>query len=486
MTAVAYPVRPGLQLAVKVPRPLITWIAAEIGLATVVMVVVVAAVPLRREIALPWPGLPPIVALAAGLCFWLALGLLGGSQSRSHPGGAVMTFNVPFIVGGTILGGPLAGALLGLVAELELRELRAVEWYGVLSNHAVSILCAVTAGFVGEVLRGPIGAILPDQPALALFVVSGAMAVAYTSLNVLLVIPVLALRGGMTVGEAGRIYDPAFRDRSMVEGLLAWLLAATYVTIGWWATVASAALVAVAWRAHESAYALEHDPMTGLLNDRGLAPRLDAAIELAKAGRRLSAYLALDLDKLWEVNQRHGSAAGDQLLRAVAARMNAAVRASDSVSRKASTGDEFVILLDRIPDLESALHVAARIQAAIRQSVQLRGQIGRVELVPDISIGLVVIERGTDMTASDVRDLAEQRLEASKCRKARIVSAGNGPTQSEKQRRALEKALTRQSATRGDAVRTARVHRRRRTDQPGDGLQPDPGSLPAERGSTLD
>lgn len=450
MTAIAYPLlRPHVAAAeatnARGPRlPLLLWIGAEVTVATTVFVIVAAAVPLRRDIALPWPGLPPIVALAAGLCFWLALGLLGGSRSEARAGGSVMTFNLPFIVGGTILGGPLAGALLGLVAEVELREIRGVPWYGVLANHAVAILSAVAAGLVGEVLRGPIDGVLPGQPALALFIVSAAIAVAYTTVNVLLVIPGFAFKDGESLAEASRrTYDPSFRDTALVEGLLAWLLAATYLVIGWWATIACVALVTVAWRARELAERGQHDPMTGLLNDSGFAPLFDTAIDAARLGRRALAYLALDLDGLWETNQRYGSAAGDQLLKAAAARIKQAVRAADLVARKVATGDEFIVLLDAVDDLATALRIAERIQVAVARPISLRGQHAGVQLSTSIAIGVVVIERGTDLTAMDVRQLGERRLEASKCRDGEVVADGNGPTEAEAERRRRRKDIQR-------------------------------------------
>ena len=106
------------------------------------------------------------------------------------------------------------------------------------------------------------------------------------------------------------------------------------------------------------------DAVTGLPNRLLFLERLGS--ELA-AGARI-AVLFLDLDRFKAVNDTLGHAAGDELLRRVAGRIAACVRAVDLVARFG--GDEFAVLLD---DAAAAEAVAERIIAAVQRVVALEG-----------------------------------------------------------------------------------------------------------------
>lgn len=102
-----------------------------------------------------------------------------------------------------------------------------------------------------------------------------------------------------------------------------------------------------------------HDALTGLYNRHYLQmhlPRLQA--QAFEAGRPL-ALIVCDLDHFKAVNDRHGHAAGDAVLRAVAGRLAGGVRAPDLVTRFG--GEEFIVLL---PDtgLEAAMGIAERLR----------------------------------------------------------------------------------------------------------------------------
>jgi diguanylate cyclase (GGDEF)-like protein/putative nucleotidyltransferase with HDIG domain len=85
------------------------------------------------------------------------------------------------------------------------------------------------------------------------------------------------------------------------------------------------------------------DPLTGCLNRRGFEERLDAELSRADREGGAATLLLLDLDGFKAVNDRHGHAAGDELLRWVAARLDREVRTEDAVGRLG--GDEFAIVL---------------------------------------------------------------------------------------------------------------------------------------------
>jgi len=112
---------------------------------------------------------------------------------------------------------------------------------------------------------------------------------------------------------------------------------------------------------------LEHqaltDPLTGLINRRGLARELDR--EMARAARHGSplGYALMDLDNFKAYNDEHGHAAGDRLLTRAARAWVARIRAHDTLARYG--GEEFVILL---PDCgagsATSLEVVERVRAA--------------------------------------------------------------------------------------------------------------------------
>jgi len=128
------------------------------------------------------------------------------------------------------------------------------------------------------------------------------------------------------------------------------------------------------------------DALTRLPNRRLL---LDRLLHAQQASRRLGSYgavLLLDLDRFKQFNDRLGHEAGDQLLVAVARRLQAAVRESDTVARLG--GDEFVLVCEHLgaDPAEAAARVAAleaKIVEAVAQPLLLAGESVRC----DASIG---------------------------------------------------------------------------------------------------
>jgi len=154
--------------------------------------------------------------------------------------------------------------------------------------------------------------------------------------------------------------------------------------------------------AHELARTLahraHHDPLTGLPNRLLLQDRLQQA--LRQAGRRQGhlALMLMDLDRFKEINDRLGHDVGDELLRGVATRVRAAVRASDTVCRLG--GDEFVVLL---PQIEAAID-AERVARHILDAVSLPYSL---ELPPGLgvsfSIGIAVYPQDGEDEATLMR-----------------------------------------------------------------------------------
>jgi diguanylate cyclase (GGDEF)-like protein len=106
------------------------------------------------------------------------------------------------------------------------------------------------------------------------------------------------------------------------------------------------------------------DPLTGCLNRRGFEERAIAEISRSWRGAGEGAVLLLDLDHFKEVNDRHGHAAGDELLRWVVQTLGASVRLQDAIGRLG--GDEFAVLMTDI-DGPSAVESAARISRRLAE-----------------------------------------------------------------------------------------------------------------------
>ncbi len=136
----------------------------------------------------------------------------------------------------------------------------------------------------------------------------------------------------------------------------------------------------------------EHDPLTGLAN-RALFRRL-VADAMGVADRR-SAILFLDLDDFKRVNDTLGHAAGDELLRMVAVRLESCCRSHDTVARLG--GDEFAILLADVDEPGREATVAARVLAAFERPfdvagrpVFVRASIGVAGVAPTDSVDTVL------------------------------------------------------------------------------------------------
>jgi diguanylate cyclase (GGDEF)-like protein len=106
------------------------------------------------------------------------------------------------------------------------------------------------------------------------------------------------------------------------------------------------------------------DPLTGLLNARGLFERVNSELVRLRRRRAPLAMFVIDLDGLKTINDRHGHRAGDDALRSLAAVIRSQLRTTDVGARWG--GDEFAILASNT-SASAALAVAERIRALILQ-----------------------------------------------------------------------------------------------------------------------
>jgi diguanylate cyclase (GGDEF)-like protein len=118
--------------------------------------------------------------------------------------------------------------------------------------------------------------------------------------------------------------------------------------------------------------AVSTDPLTGLLNRRGVASEVQCFFQKDP----LMVAIAIDLDHFKETNDLFGHAAGDALLVAVARRIRTAVRPGDLVGRLG--GDEFLVVLSAPVSPEVAEEVAERIQLVLHRPVVHQSRILRL------------------------------------------------------------------------------------------------------------
>ncbi|GAB4142167.1 MAG: EAL domain-containing protein [Cyanobacteria bacterium J069] len=128
-----------------------------------------------------------------------------------------------------------------------------------------------------------------------------------------------------------------------------------------------------------------HDALTGLPNRHLLMERLELAISKAQASEDYQfAVLFLDLDRFKVINDSLGHLAGDQLLIAIARKVQATLRDVDLAARLG--GDEFVVLLEDIHDIQEAAQAAEQIFAEVQVPLQLEGR----EVYTTASAGIVL------------------------------------------------------------------------------------------------
>ncbi|WEF35298.1 bifunctional diguanylate cyclase/phosphodiesterase [Pseudoduganella chitinolytica] len=129
-----------------------------------------------------------------------------------------------------------------------------------------------------------------------------------------------------------------------------------------------------------------HDALTSLPNRVLLQDRLTQAVAYANRSGHSLWVLLIDLDRFKFVNDTLGHKAGDELLKTIAARLQASVRESDTVARL--SGDEFVAILSEYPEQTLSPDVVGRIMRALAQPVDLEGK----EFIVTCSIGVAVYE----------------------------------------------------------------------------------------------
>ncbi len=201
---------------------------------------------------------------------------------------------------------------------------------------------------------------------------------------------------------------------------LGWDALQPYVAAGFLAAAAGGLLLAVRYgrgrirreflrrSAEFKLYQLaNYDSLTGLPNRNLFKDRLQRALARARQDGTGVALCFIDLDGFKAVNDNAGHDTGDRLLRLVADRLSAVVRAQDTIARL--SGDEFVVVLEGVRGKDDAERVMAQLQHSFAEPFE----VGKFRFLLTASIGLAVFPDDGDEPAQLLRQ-ADARMYAVK------------------------------------------------------------------------
>jgi diguanylate cyclase (GGDEF)-like protein len=144
-------------------------------------------------------------------------------------------------------------------------------------------------------------------------------------------------------------------------------------------------------RVKELEASADTDPLTSVFNRRGFERELKRTLAYIDRYWTRGALLYADLDGFKPINDRHGHAAGDAILKAVAATLSRNVRASDTVARLG--GDEFGVILWNLSESDAVKKARALEAAVSATSVEWNG----ARLSAGASIGLAILNPSDDL-----------------------------------------------------------------------------------------
>ncbi len=150
----------------------------------------------------------------------------------------------------------------------------------------------------------------------------------------------------------------------------------------------------------ELRYLANHDNLTNLPNRRLFLDRLEHAISVSRRTNNKLAIFFIDLDNFKLVNDSHGHAFGDEVLKEVGVRLKAAIRGSDTVARLA--GDEFTVIAEGVRDTVEVTAIARKLLQcferpfeALDQSLNVSASVG-IGIFPDDGENLVSLMKNAD------------------------------------------------------------------------------------------
>jgi diguanylate cyclase (GGDEF)-like protein len=263
-----------------------------------------------------------------------------------------------------------------------------------LFNAAQFALSLAAGGAVGSLITD-VRAVAAGAPVTASWLVAVLVACAVGfAVNSVFVSVAVALHASLPVVEMVR--------RSLginlgMDGLLL-ALAPIFVVVGLQSLLLVPLLLATVWIIFKSAalalrnkHEATHDQLTGIPNRRMFEDHLALVVEAAKGSRQQFALVQIDLDGFKGINDRLGHHYGDQVLKAVAARLASSERLNDQCARLG--GDEFALLFLDIRSASDASAIADRALGRIAEPLDIDG----VPLRVGASLGVAVFpDHGDD------------------------------------------------------------------------------------------
>lgn len=383
----------------------LVWAYVFVGLA--MLIGLTALVPLSPAIAVPFsvPGMDPAVL---GVIVWIAVGIATSSRGSTDEGRVTIIFGVAPVVASFALGGPTAAIWVAAIGSLEWRELSGkVAWYGVLANHAMIM---IPAGLGGLVTLAMLALGIGHDAQLGNLVAVAAGALTFCVINVGLAVLTVYIRAGRRPSDALGIPWRAVATMMTAELALAWVFAATYVTLAWWSPVVLVFADAAASSSIDRSRAnwlIRHHQLTHLPNRLALN---EHAAELRRMKSVGASIFYIDLDGFKAVNDNFDHQVGDDILREIGSRLSEF--AADGFLAHLH-GDEFVLVTDGFQtELEIESTIASLIEVI---EVPIEHADGAIRL--SASVGSQVL---TDLDGMDAAlRKADRRMAAAKEARAR-------------------------------------------------------------------
>jgi diguanylate cyclase (GGDEF)-like protein len=159
-------------------------------------------------------------------------------------------------------------------------------------------------------------------------------------------------------------------------------------------------------REDELSFLATHDPLTGLPNRTLILDRVEQMLARSRRNQTPVAALFIDLDNFKSINDTLGHGVGDELLRAVAARLDGVVRATDTLGRLG--GDEFVVISEELSLATGPELIAERLLDALKQPFKL-GADSETRVSVTASVGIATGELTTAEELLRAADIAMYR-----------------------------------------------------------------------------
>ena len=277
-------------------------------------------------------------------------------QWIANVGGVLLNNGVLMAIAGIFI--VISGTLV--LVGVRQRSARPVPWRLLIGAGTLVALGGSYAALIGDhalqgiIVPGYIGLIMAGS-ALSLWPRHGRFSAPETAFFVMLLLFAL-FQAGLTSTASLQFSDSA-RGLMLYRALLGLGLPSIYVGTG-----VAAILVVAGDLAHQLRRQMRHDPLTNVLNRRGLEEAAARAIANAQRHNRPLALVVCDLDGFKALNDSHGHVAGDAALRGFADLLASATRQGDIVARLG--GDEFGLML-----IETGAHAAAEVMERVRAEV---------------------------------------------------------------------------------------------------------------------